>query len=125
MSFNRWPAGKARIATEKVKWSYKYQVKHDIQTGPADLPPELLRRIERLGKKVYRTLGLSGYARLDLRLTESGEVWLIEANGNPDLAHDEDFAKSALAAGIEYPELIQRILKLGLAWKPAWKEVAS
>jgi len=125
MSFNKWPAGKARIATEKVKWNYAYQVKHDIQTGPAEISDEVRRNIEQLGKRVYRTLGLSGYARLDLRLTAEGEVWLIEANGNPDLAHDEDFAKSALAAGVEYPALIQKILKLGRAWKPAWKEAAE
>ena len=122
MSFNKWPANKARIATEKVKWNYAYQVKHDIQTGPAKLDDDVRRKIERLGKQVYRTLGLSGYARLDLRLTDDGEVWLIEANGNPDLAHDEDFAKSAKAAGLEYEDLIQKILKLGRAWKPAWKE---
>ena len=59
------------------------------------------------------------------RLTPEGAVWLIEANGNPDLAHDEDFAKSALAAGVEYPDLIQKILKLGRAWKPAWKAAAE
>jgi D-alanine-D-alanine ligase len=122
MRFNNWPDGKARIATEKVKWNYRYQVKYGIQTEPADLPEIKKREIERLGKRVYRALGLSGYARLDLRLDANGEVWLIEANGNPDLAHDEDFAKSAKATGIEYEELIQRILTLGRAWKPAWKE---
>ena len=122
MSFNNWPEGHARIATEKVKWSYRYQVKRGIQTGPAEMPEAQQREIVHLCKRVYRALGLSGYARLDLRLTPAGEVWLIEANGNPDLAHDEDFAKSARVGGLEYEQLIERILKLGLAWKPAWKE---
>ena len=125
MSFENYPEGKPRIATEKVKWNYRYQLKHGIQTGPADLDERKKREIERLGKEVYRALGLSGYARLDLRLDEAGEVWLIEANGNPDLAHDEDFAKSAGAAGYEFEQLIQKILKLGLAYRPAWKEALA
>lgn len=125
MSFNRWPSGKARIATERVKWDYAYQLKHDIQTGPAELPDAKRREIERLGRRVYSVLGLSGYARLDLRLTEDGRVYLIEANPNPDLAHDEDFAKSAIASGLDYPHLIQKILQLGLAWRPAWKDAEA
>ena len=125
MRFENYPAGKPRIATEKVKWSYPYQLKHGIQTGPADLPEAKQREIVRLGKEVYRALGLSGYARLDLRLDAEGQVWLIEANGNPDLAHDEDFAKSSHAAGYAYEELIARILKLGLAYRPAWKEALA
>ena len=46
---------------------------------------------------------------------------MIEANANPDLARDEDFADAAKGAGLSYPRLIQRILDLGLAWRPAWK----
>jgi D-alanine-D-alanine ligase len=52
-------------------------------------------------------------------------VWVIEANANPDLARDEDFAASAQASGIDYASLIQRILNLGLAWRPAWKQVEA
>lgn len=123
MKFNKWPEGQPRIATERVKWDYKYQLERDIQTEPADaLPPGVGRRIQSVARQVWKVLGLSGYARLDLRLTPEGEVFVIEANANPDLAHDEDFAKSADAGGVEYPQLIQRILKLGLAWRPKWKD---
>ena len=69
-------------------------------------------------KRVYRTLMLSGYARIDLRLSDSGAISVIEANPNPQLSRDEDFAESALKAGVEYPELIQRILNLGMRWEP-------
>ena len=44
---------------------------------------------------------LSGYARIDLRLAESGAVYVIEANPNPQLARDEDFAQSAKAADLD------------------------
>ncbi len=122
MKFANWPEGVPRIATERVKWNREYQTKRGITTGAAELEPEVRRRIERIGRQVYKVLELSGYARLDLRLGEDGKVHVIEVNPNPDLSQDEDFAQSALAAGIKYPALIGRILALGLAWRPPWKE---
>lgn len=123
MKFDKWPEGQPRIATEKVKWDLKYQAEHGIRTERAtELPPGVERRIERIARAVWRVLGLSGYARMDLRLTEDGRVYVIEANANPDLARDEDFALSAQADGLDYPALIQRILQLGLSWRPKWME---
>jgi D-alanine-D-alanine ligase len=49
-----------------------------------------------------------------VRLTAKGEVFVIEANPNPSLAKDEDFAQSAAAAGMNYDALIQAILELAL-----------
>jgi len=122
MTFNDWPADAPRIATERVKWSAAYQRRHDIRTGPAvELAPDVERDIVRACRGVYSALGLSGYARIDLRLGADGRVWVIEANANPDLARDEDFAESARAGGLEYPALIQKILNLALAWRPLWK----
>jgi D-alanine-D-alanine ligase len=80
-----------------------YQKKHGIVSGAAkDLPEALVRQIGSVCKRVYRSLMLSGYARIDLRLTEDGRVYVLEANPNPQLAHGEDFAESAEAAGIGY-----------------------
>jgi D-alanine-D-alanine ligase len=122
MTFADWPEGAPRIATERVKWSSAYQKRHGIVTAAAkDLPEGAAAKIVRTCKQVYRALNLSGYARVDLRLDAEGRVWVIEANANPDLARDEDFAESAKAAGVDYPTLIQRILNLALAWRPAWK----
>ena len=53
-------------------------------------------------------------ARVDLRLSQSGEVHVIEVNPNPGLASDDEFAQAALMGGWEYPALIDRILDLGL-----------
>jgi D-alanine-D-alanine ligase len=98
-----------------VKWDYKYQKKIGLESGPAkDLSPEFAGKIIHLCKRAYRILGLSGYARMDLRLTDAGEVSLIEANPNPQLAYGEDFAESADKAGISYESLLQRILNLAL-----------
>jgi D-alanine-D-alanine ligase len=119
LSFDDWPDGAPRIATERVKWNAAYQKRRGIRSAAAaGLPGELAREIEGIARRTYRALGLSGCARIDLRLDRDGKVWVLEANANPDLASDEDFAQSALAAGIEYPALIQRILNLALAWRP-------
>jgi D-alanine-D-alanine ligase len=67
---------------------------------------------------VYRTLGLTGYARIDLRMDGGGKVYVIEANPNPQLAYGEDFAESAERGGLSYEALLDRILALGLAWRP-------
>jgi D-alanine-D-alanine ligase len=120
LDFSGLPEESRRIATERLKWSMTYQKKHGIATGPArDLPEPVARRIAELAKRVYRSLGLSGYARIDLRLAEDGRIVVLEANPNPQLAYGEDFAEAAEAAGIRYATLLERILALGLAWEPA------
>jgi D-alanine-D-alanine ligase len=116
--FTKMPEETRRIATERLKWSLKYQKKHGIVSEEAkDLPEGEAAKILDICKRVYRTLMLSGYARIDLRLAEDGRVFVIEANPNPQLSHDEDFAQAALKAGIEYGPLLERILALGLRWE--------
>jgi D-alanine-D-alanine ligase len=120
LSFEKMPEDSRKIATERLKWSLTYQRKHGIVSGVArDLPEGLGPRIQEVCKRVYSILCLSGYARIDLRLAESGEVFVIEANPNPQIARGEDFADAAAAAGLEYGPLLQQIVNLGLAWEPS------
>jgi D-alanine-D-alanine ligase len=108
-----------RIATDRVKWNSAYQKKHGIKTAHAkDLQEGEAERIHHLCARAYRALGLSGYARIDLRRDEAGKVYVIEANPNPQLAYGEDFAESAETAGLSYEDLLQRIVNLGLRWRP-------
>jgi D-alanine-D-alanine ligase len=118
MFFTQMPDNNWRIATERVKWSTKYQQRHGIQTDEAKLPDGVADRIRNVAKRVYRALDLSGYARIDLRLDVSGNVYVIEANPNPQLAYGEDFAESAERAGVSYEQLLERIMSLGLQWRP-------
>jgi D-alanine-D-alanine ligase len=118
MSFAKMPDNRWRIATERVKWSTQYQKKHGISTDAAQLDPELAARIQHIAKRTYRALDLSGYARIDLRLTERGRIAVLEANPNPNLAYGEDFAESAETHGYSYERLLERILTLGLRWVP-------
>lgn len=116
--FTKMPDELWHIATDRVKWSRVYQQKRGIKTAQAKLPEGIAEQVQHLCKRVYRTLDLSGYARIDLRLDDAGKVYVLEANPNPQLAYGEDFAESAERAGIDYPELLQRIVNLGLRWRP-------
>ncbi len=121
LDFSGLPEEARRIATERLKWSMSYQKKHGITTGRAkDLAEPLARRIGELCKRVYRSLMLSGYARIDLRLGNDGRIMVLEANPNPQLAYGEDFAEAAKAVGIEYGPLLERIMALGRAWEPGY-----
>ncbi len=122
MKFENLPDGAPRIATEKVKWDSAYQRRAGVTTAAADLSKEVTERVIRTCKRLYRILNLSGYARIDLRLTESGEIYVLEANPNPQIANGEDFAESAKAGGIKYPDLLERILALGLKYPAPWQE---
>ena len=104
----------------RSKWSRKYQEKYGITSGEAkNLPPGKAEEIQHLAKRVYRALGLSGYARIDLRMNADGKLFVLEANPNPQIAHDEDFADSAEKADYSYKDLLQELLNVGLRWQPA------
>ena len=124
MSFGSLPDDTAKIATSRVKWDRNYQHKHGITTHEAKgLSEETLAKISKVCKRIYRALNMSGYGRMDLRLTESGEIYVLEANANPNIEYGEDFAESAEIAGISYESLLQRIVNLGLRYKAAWMSV--
>ncbi len=117
--FTNMPDGAKRIATDRVKWSVKYQKKYGIDSGPAsELADDKRDQIQHVCKRAFRALELSGYARIDLRLDEAGNIWVLEANPNPQIARGEDFAASAEKAGIPYETVLQRIINLGLRWQP-------
>lgn len=101
-----------RFATSKAKWDDGYRKKWGIKNGPAaPLPPGLERRLADLARRVYRILQIRGLGRIDVRLTPTGEVFVIEANPNPSLAREDDFAAAAQQAGVDYETLIRRILE--------------
>jgi D-alanine-D-alanine ligase len=118
MLFATIPKNRWKIATERVKSSEAYQKKHGVTTVLAKLSQPVTDRIEHIAKRVYRALDLSGYARIDLRLNENDEAFVLEANPNPNLSYGEDFAESGEAAGLSYERLLERIVRLGLQWEP-------
>ena len=114
--FRDVPPDEPKIATYKAKWDESYRKRWGLKNGFAEgLDKSVVAKIEQTARRIYRLLTIDGYARIDLRLTQKDEVYFIEANPNPMLAADEDFAQSALRAEMDFPELVERIIRLGLA----------
>jgi D-alanine-D-alanine ligase len=111
--FGRADEGGPRFCTERVKDSFRYRDRWDIRYERAQLPSALDRRIRTLCKDAFRVLGLSGYARIDLRLNAAGDPVFLEANANPDLS-PRYFGIMALWKGLTYEDVLVKILRAGL-----------
>jgi len=104
-----------RIATYKAKWDYDYREKWGIKNMfAARLPNGLNEKINDICKRAYKALNMRCYARLDIRVTSQGKIYIIEANANPCLDRYDEIGESADRAGISYNKLIDRIIDLGL-----------
>ncbi len=115
MIFKEVPPDEPKIATYKAKWDEEYRKRWGLQNQFAEgLDPVVAANIEQTCKRIYHLLTIDGYARIDLRLTPKNEIYFIEANPNPVLAKDEDFAESAARANLPYPQLIEKIIRIGL-----------
>jgi len=126
LEFGNMPQGDWLIATEKAKHDTDYQERRGILHGPAkNLAPELVARIQRIAKRIYRTLELDGYARIDFRLASDGTPYFLEANPNPEIAESQEFASAARHDGIKYRDLLHRILALGMQRATASTVAAS
>ena len=101
-----WP----NIATERMKWDVEYQRRIGLETRPAELDPQATREFTRLSKRIYRILGLSGYARIDYRLTDDQRIYVLEVNPNPYLETQCEVAMGARERGVSYEALVQRIV---------------
>jgi D-alanine-D-alanine ligase len=113
--FTEVPEGQPRFSTFKAKWDDAYRKRWGIQNVFAEpFPNGTDQRMVKICKAVYRALRIHGYGRIDLRVTPEGEIVILEANPNPNLDRDDEFAQSAAKAGLTYPRLVQRILKLAL-----------
>jgi D-alanine-D-alanine ligase len=105
-----------RIATQSAKWDEAYRARKGIRNVIArPLSKAVRERIHETCRTAYRGLWLRDYARLDLRLTPDGEIWVLEANANPFISYGHDMANAAAKAGMEYYDFIQRIVEAAVA----------
>ena len=83
---------------------------------PARLSPAATRDVQDVALRAHRALGCRDLSRTDIRLRSDGTPLVLEVNPLPGLnPHDSNFPAQALAAGIAYPQLIQRIVALAMA----------
>ncbi|MFO7870392.1 MAG: hypothetical protein R6V03_03055 [Kiritimatiellia bacterium] len=116
MKFTKVPDDEPRLATYSAKWDENYRKRWGIvsgfATGISDADGAMISRV---CKRAYRVLMVDGYARFDCRLTPENELYILEANANPELAQGDEFADSALKAGCTYDRLLARIINLAFA----------
>ena len=113
--FEKMPANAALIATAKVKHDLAYQAKRGIALKAAEgIEPDVMEWIARFAKRIYKTLELDGYARIDFRLSASNIPYFLDANPNPDISDGEELASAAALVGMNYGDLISKIVGLGI-----------
>lgn len=112
--FNLKP-DQAMVATYRAKWDDEYRERWGVTTKKAaPIPAAVGKKLAEDSIKIFTSLGMRGYARMDWRMTADGEPVFLEANPNPALAQDDDFAKAAKTYGLNYGELILAIIRSAL-----------
>jgi len=113
--FKQVPDDEPKFATFRSKWNQEYRKKWGIDSGwIKDMSETTQKKLNETCKKIYRLLQIQGFGRIDLRI-KNDEIYFIEANPNPSIAKKEDYALSASKAGVEYEELISKIVSLSLS----------
>lgn len=112
LDFSGLPEGAPHVLDSKAKWDENSAEYKGTKAVLADLPDELRAKLQKVSVDAYRALRVRDYGRVDLRLTDTGEIYVLEVNASCYLARDSEFAMAAAAAGIPYPALIQRIVDL-------------
>jgi D-alanine-D-alanine ligase len=114
MDFSRLHPSKPRIADAKAKWEKGTAEYRGTRSVLADIPPDLVAKLNQAAIGAYRALRVRDYGRVDFRVTDSGEAYVIEVNASCYLERSSEFAVAAKAAGIEYADLIDRIARLAV-----------
>jgi D-alanine-D-alanine ligase len=111
MDFSELPDDKPRILDARAKWEEGSAEYKGTKAVLADVPDELRARLQKVALDAYRALRVRDYGRIDMRLTEAGEVYVIEVNAICYLESSSEFAAAAAAAGIDYPDLLHRLVE--------------
>ena len=114
MDFSGLAPDKPHILDKKAKFQENSAEFKGTKARLADIPDELRARLQKISLDAYRALRVRDYGRIDLRLTDTGDIYVIEVNASCDLDKDSEFAQAAAAAGLDYNTLINRIVEVAL-----------
>jgi D-alanine-D-alanine ligase len=112
VDFTGFPEGVPKVMDSKAKWDERSKEYKGTKSVIANLPDELRARLQKVAVDAYRALRVKDYGRVDLRLTETGEIYVLEVNASCYLEKSSEFAMAAGASGLDYPRLIERIVNL-------------
>lgn len=105
------PVGEIIVAGEVFDYAAKYQAGGAREIFPASIPPEEAALLQDYALRAHRALKLGSYSRIDIRQDERGRPWCLEANSLPGMTATSLLPQAARAAGIEFPELLDRICR--------------
>jgi D-alanine-D-alanine ligase len=114
MDFSGLPDGAPRVLDSKAKWAEGSAEYKGTKSVLADLPDDLKARLQKASLDAYRALRVRDYGRVDLRLTDTGDIYVIEVNANCYLEQSSEFAMAAKAADLDYPALVNKIVELAV-----------
>ena len=106
------PVGEIIPQHELFDYECKYTPGMSEESFPAKLDTTLARQLQELALTAHRALKLGGYSRVDFRLSPEGDIFCLEANTLPGMTRTSLLPQGARAAGIEFPELCERICRL-------------
>jgi D-alanine-D-alanine ligase len=115
IDFTKLPSGYPKIVTYNAKW-VKDSPEFDgtVGTCPAQLDPAVEQQVREIALRAYQLMEIRDYARVDLRLDASNMPYVLEVNPNPDISCDAGFARSARTAGMEFDDMIAKIVETAL-----------
>jgi len=117
--FSDLPPDHPNIISYAAKWNPLDEAYHRVHsTCPAELSPRIRRKVEQVSLRAYHTTGCRDYARLDLRLSRSNQVYVLEVNPNPDLTEGVSFMESAETGGVSFSQTLRRLVEFALKRRP-------
>jgi D-alanine-D-alanine ligase len=114
LDFTGFPEGQPKVFDSKAKWEERSAEYKGTKSVLATLPDELRARLQKVAVDAYRAVRVRDYGRVDLRLTDTGDIYVLEVNASCYLERSSEFAVAAAAAGLDFPKLIDRIITLAL-----------
>ena len=112
VDFTGFPEGVPKVMDSKAKWDERSKEYKGTKSVLANVPDELRARLQKVAVDAYRALRVKDYGRVDLRLTDTGEIYVLEVNASCYLEKSSEFAMAAAASGLDYPRLIEKIVNL-------------
>jgi D-alanine-D-alanine ligase len=115
IDFSKLPPNYPKIVTYNAKWvEGTAEYIGTVGTCPAKLPSEVEQQVRDIARHAYTLMEIRDYARVDIRLDASNTPYVLEVNPNPDISRDTGFARSALAAGMSFEDMIEKIIETAL-----------
>jgi D-alanine-D-alanine ligase len=127
MVFESWPEHRPRIVGYTAKWSEGSleAIRTVRRFGVENEEPKLAAKMRQACVRGWELFELTGYARVDFRVTPEGDPLVLEINTNPGIAPDAGFAAAAAQAGMGYDEMIARIIDSAVTGFPTFSRKAA